>query len=168
MVSMGIIRPISKVAVCPGQVSQGEAMPPFNPYEDRTAESPAGQLVEKVLLQGGVDQYPSRWSVLDWARRKVRDGLNFITGRGYCTHAGVGYPNHGNTAVLQTKRGDFGWKSSFSAELRSRCSIRAPFSLHDLIKCLSLQTRAWVAERYAVHHRAVRQFEIFNIQKEWN
>jgi hypothetical protein len=167
-VTIEILRPIVKVPVCPGYISRGEMMPPFDPYEDRMAENPAGRLVEELLLQGGVDQYLSRWAVLDGARRKVRNGLNFITGRGYCARAGVGYPDHGNTAVLQSKRGDFNWESIFSAELGSRCSTREAFLPHDLIRCLPLHARAWAAERHASHHNALKQFEICNIQKEWS
>jgi 2-dehydro-3-deoxygluconokinase len=78
------------------------------------AESPVGRLVEDLMLQGGVDTSLVRWVPYDGVGRTVRNGLNF-TERGFGVRAAVGCSDRGNTAVSQTKLGDFHWEEIFGA-----------------------------------------------------
>jgi 2-dehydro-3-deoxygluconokinase len=74
------------------------------------ADNPIGRLVEDFILQGGVDPSFIRWVPYDGIGRTVRNGLNF-TERGYGVRAAVGCSDRGNTAVSQTKPGDFDWET---------------------------------------------------------
>ena len=74
------------------------------------ADNPIGRLVEDFILQGGVDTSLIRWVPYDGIGRTVRNGLNF-TERGYGVRAAVGCSDRGNTAISQTKRGDFDWEA---------------------------------------------------------
>ena len=66
--------------------------------------------MEDFILQGGVDTSLIRWVPYDGIGRTVRNGLNF-TERGYGVRAAVGCSDRGNTAISQTKRGDFDWEA---------------------------------------------------------
>src|SRR6201995_1369713 len=74
------------------------------------ADNPVGRLVEDFVLQGGVDTSLIRWVPYDGVGRTVRNGLNF-TERGYGVRAAVGCSDRGNTAISQTKLGDFDWEA---------------------------------------------------------
>ncbi len=83
------------------------------------AENPVGRLVEDFVLQGGVDTSLIRWIPYDGVGRTVRNGLNF-TERGFGVRAAAGCSDRGNTAVSQTKRGDFDWEEIFGPANGSR------------------------------------------------
>jgi 2-dehydro-3-deoxygluconokinase len=72
------------------------------------ADNPIGRLLEDLILQGGVDTSLIRWVAYDGIGRTVRNGLNF-TERGFGVRAAVGCSDRGNTAISQTKPGDFDW-----------------------------------------------------------
>src|SRR5271155_4798660 len=83
------------------------------------ADNPVGRLVEDFILQGGVDTSLIRWIPYDGVGRTVRNGLNF-TERGFGVRAAAGCSDRGNTAVSQTKRGDFDWEEIFGPANGSR------------------------------------------------
>jgi 2-dehydro-3-deoxygluconokinase len=83
------------------------------------ADNPIGRLVEDLILQGGVDSSLIRWVPYDGIGRTVRNGLNF-TERGYGVRAAVGCSDRGNTAISQTKPGDFNWESILGPQNGSR------------------------------------------------
>ena len=83
------------------------------------ADNPVGRLVEDFILQGGVDTSLIRWVPYDGVGRTVRNGLNF-TERGFGVRAAAGCSDRGNTAVSQTKRGDFDWEEIFGPANGSR------------------------------------------------
>src|SRR6202522_1359322 len=74
------------------------------------AKNPIGQLIEDLMLQGGVDTSLVRWVPYDGIGRTVRNGLNF-TERGFGVRAAVGCSDRGNTAISQAKLGDFDWEA---------------------------------------------------------
>jgi 2-dehydro-3-deoxygluconokinase len=77
------------------------------------AENPVGQLLEDLILQGGVDTSLIRWVPYDGIGRTVRNGLNF-TERGFGVRAAVGCSDRGHTAIANCKPGDFDWQSIFA------------------------------------------------------
>ncbi len=77
------------------------------------AKNPVGQLLEDLILQGGVDTSLIRWVPYDGIGRTVRNGLNF-TERGFGVRAAVGCSDRGHTAIGNCKPGDFDWESIFS------------------------------------------------------
>jgi 2-dehydro-3-deoxygluconokinase len=78
------------------------------------AKNPIGQLLEDLILQGGVDTSLVRWVPYDGIGRTVRNGLNF-TERGFGVRAAVGCSDRGNTAIANSHPGDFDWQNIFSA-----------------------------------------------------
>ena len=78
------------------------------------AKNPIGQLLEDLMLQGGVDTSLVRWVLYDGIGRTVRNGLNF-TERGFGVRAGVGCSDRGNTAIANCQPGDFDWQQIFAA-----------------------------------------------------
>jgi 2-dehydro-3-deoxygluconokinase len=78
------------------------------------AKNPIGQLLEDLILQGGVDTSLIRWVPYDGIGRTVRNGLNF-TERGYGLRSAVGCSDRGNTAIANCQPGDFDWQSIFAA-----------------------------------------------------
>jgi 2-dehydro-3-deoxygluconokinase len=78
------------------------------------AKNPIGQLVEDLMLQGGVDTSLVRWVPYDGIGRTVRNGLNF-TERGFGVRAAVGCSDRGNTAIANCQPGDFDWQQIFAA-----------------------------------------------------
>ncbi len=78
------------------------------------AKNPIGQLVEDLMLQGGVDTSLVRWVPYDGIGRTVRNGLNF-TERGFGVRAAVGCSDRGNTAIAHSQPGDFDWEHIFTA-----------------------------------------------------
>lgn len=76
------------------------------------AKNPIGQLVEDLMLQGGVDTSLVRWVPYDGIGRTVRNGLNF-TERGFGVRAAVGCSDRGNTAIAHSQPGDFDWEQIF-------------------------------------------------------
>lgn len=83
------------------------------------ADNPVGRLIEDMILQGGVDTSLIRWMPYDGVGRSVRNGLNF-TERGFGVRAAAGCSDRGNTAISQTKRGDFDWEAIFGPAQGSR------------------------------------------------
>jgi 2-dehydro-3-deoxygluconokinase len=83
------------------------------------ADNPVGRLMEDFILQGGVDTSLIRWVKYDGVGRAVRNGLNF-TERGHGVRAAVGCSDRGNTAISQTKKGDFDWEAIFGPQNGSR------------------------------------------------
>ncbi len=77
------------------------------------ARNPIGQLVEDLMLQGGVDTSLVRWVPYDGIGRLARNGLNF-TERGFGVRAGVGCSDRGNTAIAHVQPGDFDWQQIFA------------------------------------------------------
>jgi len=78
------------------------------------ARNPIGQLLEDLILQGGVDTSLIRWVPYDGIGRTVRNGLNF-TERGFGVRAAVGCSDRGNTAIANSQPGDFDWQHIFAA-----------------------------------------------------
>lgn len=77
------------------------------------AKNPIGQLLEDLILQGGVDTSLIRWVPYDGIGRTVRNGLNF-TERGFGVRAAVGCSDRGNTAIANSQPSDFDWQSIFA------------------------------------------------------
>lgn len=77
------------------------------------ATNPIGQLLEDLMLQGGVDTSLVRWVPYDGVGRTVRNGLNF-TERGFGVRAAVGCSDRGNTAIANSQPGDFDWQQIFA------------------------------------------------------
>jgi 2-dehydro-3-deoxygluconokinase len=71
-----------------------------------------GQLVEDLVLQGGVDTSFIRWVPFDGIGRAARNGLNF-TERGFGVRGAVGVSDRGTTAVSQLTPGDVDWDHLF-------------------------------------------------------
>ena len=78
------------------------------------ARNPIGQLLEDLILQGGVDTSLIRWVPYDGIGRTVRNGLNF-TERGFGLRSAVGCSDRGNTAIANCQPGDFDWQHIFAA-----------------------------------------------------
>jgi 2-dehydro-3-deoxygluconokinase len=78
------------------------------------AKNPIGQLLEDLILQGGVDTSLVRWVPYDGIGRTVRNGLNF-TERGFGVRSAVGCSDRGNTAIANSQPGDFDWQYIFAA-----------------------------------------------------
>ena len=62
--------------------------------------NPVGQLVEELILAGGVDTSLIRWFEDDGIGRTVRNGVNF-TERGYGVRGAVGVSDRGHSAASQ-------------------------------------------------------------------
>ncbi len=78
------------------------------------AKNPIGQLLEDLILQGGVDTSLIRWAPYDGIGRTVRNGLNF-TERGFGVRAAVGCSDRGHTAIATSQPNDFDWQNIFAA-----------------------------------------------------
>src|SRR3984957_11955294 len=78
------------------------------------AKNPVGQLLDDLILQGGVDTSLVRWLPYDGIGRTVRNGLNF-TERGFGVRAAVGCSDRGHTAIANCQPGDFDWNHIFNA-----------------------------------------------------
>jgi 2-dehydro-3-deoxygluconokinase len=78
------------------------------------AKNPIGQLLEDLMLQGGVDTSLVRWVPYDGIGRTVRNGLNF-TERGFGVRAAAGCSDRGHTAIANCQPGDFDWQYIFAA-----------------------------------------------------
>ena len=78
------------------------------------AKNPIGQLLEDLILQGGVDTSLIRWVPYDGIGRTVRNGLNF-TERGFGVRAAVGCSDRGHTAIANSQPNDFDWQNIFAA-----------------------------------------------------
>lgn len=77
------------------------------------AQNPIGQLIEDLILQGGVDTSLVRWVPYDGIGRTVRNGLNF-TERGFGVRSPIGCSDRGNTAIANCQPGDFDWERIFA------------------------------------------------------
>ncbi len=78
------------------------------------AKNPIGQLIEDLILQGGVETSLIRWVPYDGIGRAARNGLNF-TERGFGVRAAVGCSDRGHTAIANCQPGDFDWQHIFAA-----------------------------------------------------
>jgi 2-dehydro-3-deoxygluconokinase len=78
------------------------------------AKNPIGQLLEDLILQGGVDTSLIRWVPYDGIGRTVRNGLNF-TERGFGVRSAVGCSDRGNTAIANSQPDDFDWQQIFAS-----------------------------------------------------
>ncbi len=76
------------------------------------ARNPIGQLLEDLIMQGGVDTSLIRWVPYDGIGRTVRNGLNF-TERGFGVRSAVGCSDRGNTAIAHSQPSDFDWEYIF-------------------------------------------------------
>lgn len=81
-------------------------------------KNPVGELLEDLILQGGVDTSLIRWVPFDGLGRIARNGLNF-TERGYGIRSALGCSDRGHTAVSHLKKGDIDWEHIF-ATLKTR------------------------------------------------
>ncbi len=90
------------------------------------AKNPIGQLLEDLILQGGVDTSLIRWVPYDGIGRTVRNGLNF-TERGFGVRAAVGCSDRGNTAIANSQPRDFDWQHIFAAKWFSLAPYRRHF-----------------------------------------
>ncbi len=77
------------------------------------AKNPVGQLLEDLILQGGVDTSLIRWVPYDGIGRTVRNGLNF-TERGFGVRPAVGCSDRGHTAIANSQPNDFDWQHIFA------------------------------------------------------
>ena len=96
------------------------------------AKNPIGQLLEDLILQGGVDTSLIRWVPYDGIGRTVRNGLNF-TERGFGVRAAVGCSDRGHTAIANSQPSDFDWQNIFVARVLAGC-IPAEFLLRSLVR----------------------------------
>jgi len=71
-----------------------------------------GQLLENMILAGGVSTELIKWADFDGVGRAARNGLNF-TERGFGVRAAVGISDRGHTAASQLKPGDIDWDFIF-------------------------------------------------------
>lgn len=76
------------------------------------ARNPVGELIEDLILQGGVDTQFIKWLPFDGLGRQVRNGLNF-TERGFGIRSALGCSDRGHTAASQLKAEDFDWDRIF-------------------------------------------------------
>ena len=104
------------------------------------ADNAVGRLVEDCILQGGVDTALLRWLPFDGVGRTVRNGLNF-TERGFGMRAAAGCSDRGNTAISQTKPGDFQWEAIFGTANGARW-----FHTGGIFAALSASTAEVAAE----------------------
>ena len=70
------------------------------------ADNEVGNLMEDLILQGGVDTSLIKWVKTDGIGRLCRNGLNF-TERGYGIRGAVGCSDRANTAISQMGPEDF-------------------------------------------------------------
>jgi 2-dehydro-3-deoxygluconokinase len=82
------------------------------------AKNPIGELIEDLILQGGVDTRFIQWKPFDGSGRSIRNGLNF-TERGFGIRGALGCVDRGYTAASQMKAADFDWDQIFG-ELGTR------------------------------------------------
>ena len=74
--------------------------------------NPVGQLVEELVLAGGVDTSLIRWREDDGIGRTVRNGVNF-TERGFGVRGAVGVSDRGHSAASQLSPDDVDWDHVF-------------------------------------------------------
>jgi 2-dehydro-3-deoxygluconokinase len=74
--------------------------------------NPVGQLVEELVLAGGVDTSLVQWREDDGIGRTVRNGLNF-TERGHGVRGAVGVSDRGNSAASQLTADAVDWEHVF-------------------------------------------------------
>ena len=75
-------------------------------------KNPVGDLLEDLILQGGVDPSLIKWAPFDGIGRTTRNGLNF-TERGFGLRGALGCSDRGHTAASQLKKGDIDWENIF-------------------------------------------------------
>src|SRR6188472_2306723 len=75
-------------------------------------DNEVGQLIEGLVLAGGVDTSLITWMADDGIGRDVRNGLNF-TERGFGVRSALGVSDRGNSAASQLRRGDVDWEHLF-------------------------------------------------------
>jgi 2-dehydro-3-deoxygluconokinase len=79
------------------------------------ADNPVGQLLEDLILQGGVDQRYVAWVPFDGVGRSVRNGLNFVE-RGFGVRAALGVSDRGGSAAAAMRPGDVDWEQVFGRD----------------------------------------------------
>src|SRR6202140_2355191 len=79
------------------------------------AKNPIGQLLEDLILQGGVDTSLIRWVPYDGIGRAVRNGLNF-TERGFGVRAPLGCSDRAYSAASQMQPDDVDWEQLFGVD----------------------------------------------------
>lgn len=77
--------------------------------------NPVGQLVEDLMLQGGMDTSHVVWRDDDGIGQASRNGLYFLE-RGFGVRGALGSMDRGHTAVAQLKPGDIDWDQLFGRE----------------------------------------------------
>jgi 2-dehydro-3-deoxygluconokinase len=127
------------------------------------ADNPVGQLVEDLILQGGVDASLLRWVRFDGVGRTVRNGLNF-TERGFGIRAANGCSDRGHTAISQVKPGDFDWDAIFGAKNGSRW-----FHTGGIFAALSASTAEVANEAMdaAIRHRTPVSYDLNFRESLW-
>ncbi len=78
-------------------------------------DNPIGQLLEDLMLQGGVDLSHVVSVPYDGVGRSVRNALNF-TERGFGLRAALSCPDRGHTATAQLRPGQIDWERIFDEE----------------------------------------------------
>lgn len=78
------------------------------------AKNDVGQLLEDLILQGGVDTQYLVWKDADKMGKVCRTGLNF-TERGFGVRSALGVSDRANSAACQLKKGDVDWNEIFGA-----------------------------------------------------
>lgn len=76
------------------------------------ARNEVGQLLENLILAGGVNTDHIRWLDFDGVGRATRNGLNFVE-RGYGVRAALGVSDRGYSAASQLKPGEVDWDHLF-------------------------------------------------------
>jgi 2-dehydro-3-deoxygluconokinase len=80
-------------------------------------DNEVGQLLEDLLLQGGVDISNVVWAPFDGVGRRARNALNF-TERGFGVRAARGTSDRGHSAASQLKPGAIDWDAVFAGGAR--------------------------------------------------
>lgn len=76
------------------------------------ARNEVGQLLENLILAGGVNTDHIQWLDFDGVGRMTRNGLNFVE-RGFGVRAALGVSDRGHSAASQLQPGDIDWEHLF-------------------------------------------------------
>ena len=76
------------------------------------AKNEVGQLLENLILAGGVNTDFIQWREFDGVGRSTRNGLNFVE-RGFGVRAALGVSDRGHSAASQLKPKDVDWDFLF-------------------------------------------------------
>lgn len=78
-------------------------------------DNPIGQLIEDLMLQGGVNLSHVRWTEFDGVGAQTRNGVYFLE-RGFSVRPGLGMMDRGHTAISQLKPGEIDWDEIFGKQ----------------------------------------------------